>query len=83
LSDDHPHLPGLWPGVFRAITLPALWSAEGMKTCEWHDEGDYWHTECGNDFEIIDGTPIENNFQFCPYCGGELVDADDETEDDN
>jgi hypothetical protein len=42
--------------------------------CEWkQDENGVWETECGNLFEIIDGTPNENNLKYCPYCGKHLV----------
>ena len=38
--------------------------------CIWkEDEDGVWDTECGNKFEIIAGTPIENQMNFCPYCG--------------
>jgi len=38
-------------------------------------EGDVYETGCGNDFTFIDGTPKENSFKFCPYCGGEIEDV--------
>lgn len=43
--------------------------------CEWlQDEWDgSWDTSCGNKFEIIDGTPEDNEMKFCTYCGGHLV----------
>lgn len=45
-----------------------------MSKCWWTENEDgYWDTSCDNAFEIIDGTPAENNFKFCCYCGGQLV----------
>jgi hypothetical protein len=46
--------------------------------CEWCvDDYAIWHTDCGNTdcgnafyFEV--GTPAENGFKFCPYCGKKL-----------
>lgn len=37
---------------------------------------DYWQTSCENAFAFEDGTPIDNGFNFCPYCGCLLMLAD-------
>ena len=39
--------------------------------CTWTEESDseYWATDCGELFEILDGTPEENRFAYCPFCG--------------
>jgi len=38
--------------------------------CRW-SKGDFgaYETACGNFFEITDGTPDENNMNYCCYCG--------------
>lgn len=36
---------------------------------EWHD---VWYTDCGNAFVLINGTPVENDMRYCPYCGNLL-----------
>ena len=47
--------------------------AEDRPKCEWtqDDEGN-WGTSCGNLHTFIDDGPIENNYKFCPFCGGRL-----------
>jgi hypothetical protein len=41
-----------------------------MSTCTWtYDEDGNWRTECGNLHIFIDGTPEQNEYEFCPYCG--------------
>lgn len=42
--------------------------------CKWQidDEGIY-ETGCGNRFEFWEGTPKENRFIYCPYCGKPLI----------
>lgn len=41
--------------------------------CKWmQDEDGTWHTECGNMFEVTEGTPHENQMHFCTYCGKHL-----------
>lgn len=37
--------------------------------CVWIDSEMHWSTSCGKAFNIIDGTPSENGFKFCVYCG--------------
>jgi hypothetical protein len=44
--------------------------------CLWVAEGDdnTWHTDCGLCFELdSDGSPEENDFNFCPKCGSTLI----------
>lgn len=47
-----------------------------MKTCKWQygeewDEGNVWETECRINAHYFsgDGTPTENEYKYCPYCG--------------
>ena len=40
--------------------------------CEWRlcdEEANVYDTSCRNPHILIDGTPRENNYKFCPYCG--------------
>ena len=47
-----------------------------VATCRWTDErGEYWETECGHQFCLIDGTPSENGMAYCCYCGKRLDDG--------
>jgi hypothetical protein len=49
-----------------------------IETCEWtldDDENCFWRTQCGNLFAFEGGTPSENSFKFCCYCGGALKEA--------
>lgn len=39
---------------------------------DWEDEN-VWHTSCGQEFQLHTGTPKENSFRYCCYCGKELV----------
>lgn len=48
-----------------------------MEHCFWiHGDdwdADYWDTQCGEAFTLLEGTPLENKMKFCPYCGRKLV----------
>lgn len=47
--------------------------------CNWTQEDDDWgtygpyETDCGRSFNIIDGTPADNEFKYCCYCGKKLI----------
>lgn len=48
-----------------------------MKTCKWVIDGNCYETvyktECDNMFEFsVDGIK-ENEFIYCPYCGGKII----------
>lgn len=38
--------------------------------CLWQeDEDGNWHTSCHQMHTFFDGGPLDNEYQFCPYCG--------------
>jgi hypothetical protein len=54
--------------------------APDPRTCQWAIDdvgGDsvYYETQCGHSFQFNDGGATENEFRFCWYCGGQIVDA--------
>lgn len=56
---------------------PALLALVDGESCVWtydHD-GDYYATDCGEAFCLVDGNTEENNYRFCPACGKRLVEV--------
>lgn len=53
----------------------ALHKVADRSTGKWVEiegyDGDihYQCDQCGNEFILIDGTPKDNNYHFCPNCG--------------
>ena len=48
--------------------------------CEWRlcdEEANVYDTSCRNLHILIEGTPRENNYEFCPYCGKKIKIAGD------
>ena len=45
------------------------------KTCEWeyNEFDEAWDGKCGVKFQIAFYTPKTNNMNFCPQCGGKLI----------
>lgn len=47
--------------------------------CEWRlcdKETNVYDTSCRNPHILIEGTPRENNYEFCPYCGKKIKAAE-------
>ena len=43
--------------------------------CEWwlcDEEANVYDTSCRNSHILIEGTPKENEYDFCPYCGKKI-----------
>jgi len=49
--------------------------------CAWEKQENYdyryWETECGKSFMFTDNENLsENEFKFCPYCGGAIKESE-------
>ncbi len=57
-------------------------SVEIYDECGWLEKEDgeegYWDTSCGNSHLFFGGTPADNQYKFCPYCGKPIKDVNDE-----
>ena len=43
--------------------------------CKWRlcdEEANVYDTSCRNPHILIEGTPKENNYEYCPYCGKKI-----------
>ena len=43
--------------------------------CEWRlcdEEANVYDTSCRNPHILIEGTPKENDYEYCPYCGKKI-----------
>ena len=51
--------------------INSLLAKPATKSCTWTEDADgNWHTGCQQIHVIISGTPDENGYVYCPYCGG-------------
>ena len=64
-------LPVHYVRLNEAIEIVKQGSASD-DACEWRlcdEEANVYDTSCRNPHILIEGTPQENNYEFCPYCG--------------
>ena len=43
--------------------------------CEWEvwdEEANVYRTSCENAHFIVDGSPKDNDYAYCPYCGRKI-----------
>lgn len=43
---------------------------------DWDGDEHYRCSECGAEFVLIDGTPENNDYYFCPHCGARMTEED-------
>ena len=69
-----------WEGLIIAYSLvQEIPSAEPeRKKGEWIEQDDGWDgiyyecSECREAFTLMDGTPTDNLYNFCPHCGADM-----------
>lgn len=62
------------PLGYRCVEVEVV--KAGGRVCEWTEDTEgTFVTSCGNYFQFTADGPKENKFQFCPYCGGKIVEA--------
>jgi DNA-directed RNA polymerase subunit RPC12/RpoP len=54
------------------IDTPDLQQGEWIEIEDYNGDIHYQCDQCGNEFILIDGTPKENNYNFCPNCGAKM-----------
>ena len=64
---------GTDPTQARVDALLAALNSDGGK-CLWtfDEHSESYDTACNNKFVFMQDGLSENNFKFCPYCGGEI-----------
>ena len=61
-------------GLLRAIEIVKQ-GGVSEDVCEWRlcdEEANVYDTSCRNPHILIEGTPKENNYEYCPYCGKKI-----------
>lgn len=66
------------PVVIAAKCAPTI-DAEPVRHGEWilnpcnlYNDATWVCSECGNEWVLIDGTPLDNQMNYCPKCGARM-----------
>ena len=63
-------------GYERAIEIVNQLAEEyNNDFCEWRlcdEEANVYDTTCRNPHILIEGSPTDNNYEYCPYCGKKI-----------
>jgi len=66
-------------GLIHTADIDAMPTIEERKNGKWLEQDDGWdgiYYECScckDAFTLIDGTPSENLYNYCPNCGARMV----------
>ena len=64
-----------------ADCAPVSLLACAPRTCEWHRwESGQYETKCDNVFEFTHEGIKENDFKYCPFCGGSITEKQANTD---
>lgn len=71
-------MPFLTVGQMNEAKQMAIKAISGQRTGHWIEQdgfdGDTYYdcSECGESFCLIDGTPTDNLYNYCPDCGAKM-----------
>lgn len=80
-------ISALMYGLAAGLNQSSMLNAALLKECHWSIDdfgGDsVYETQCGHSFYFDDASGAdENDFRFCAYCGGKLVEVKTSDEKD-
>lgn len=71
--DQQKHCCPRWNRVIRETVEEMKQKTGKWEAIEgWDGDVLYRCSECGTEFMLIDGTPEENDYHFCPHCGADM-----------
>lgn len=74
IVNDKPKELGMLIAYKKAIEI-VKGECSTEQSCEWKledSESNLYVTECENRHLIFEGTPEENGYKYCPYCGRKI-----------
>lgn len=75
IVNDKPKELGMLIAYNKAIEIVKSSEQEQKSECEWKledEESNLYVTGCENRQLIFEGTPEENGYKYCPYCGRKI-----------
>ncbi len=78
IVNEKPKELGMLIAYRKAIEIVKGGGADQELECKWklEEEGNLYVTECENRHIVFDGTPEENGYRYCPYCGRKIKEVE-------
>lgn len=78
IVNEKPKELGMLIAYRKAIEVVKGGGVDLKPECKWklEEEGNLYVTECENRHLTFDGTPAENGYRYCPYCGRKIKEVD-------
>ena len=81
---DNPNIEKICKGMQDVVNIHTI-EAEPVRHGRWEDSTDellgtdvYTCSKCRESYVLVDGTPKENLWNYCPNCGCRMDGGDDE-----
>ena len=65
-------------GIQAADVAPVMHGRWEVSTDEWFETDVYTCSKCRESYVLVEGTPKENLWHYCPNCGCRMDGGDDE-----
>lgn len=78
VSDSPQYYDGYEDGVDKAIEIVKGGGSDLALECKWKledEEANLYVTGCKEYHLLDEGTPEENKYRYCPYCGKKIREA--------
>ena len=81
---DNPNIEKICKGIQDVVNIHTI-EAEPVRHGQWEDSTDEWFgtdvytcSKCRESYVLVEGTPKENLWHYCPNCGCRMDGGDDE-----
>ena len=81
---DNPNIEKICKGMQDVVNIHTI-EAEPVRhgrwevsTDEWFETDVYTCSKCRESYVLVEGTPKENSWNYCPNCGCRMDGGDDE-----
>ena len=76
---DNPNIEKICEGMQDVVNIHTI-EAEPVRHGRWEDSTDEWLgtdvytcSKCRESYVLVDGTPKENLWHYCPNCGAKMA----------
>jgi len=71
ISEVLDSMPTISPDEVRGVGKWEMWE-------DYYGSNVYKCSVCGSDWDMIEGTPQDNDFKYCPNCGARMTEVSED-----